>query len=224
MTNTTARIRKEGDNFEILVDLEEALKVRKGQGNISAAVLTEAIFNNLKSGEHASKDMLEIAFGSTDLYEISEKIIKNGEVVLPTSYKNEEQEKKYKQVVDFLVRNAVSPEGRPYTPERIMTVLKEANINVKNGPIDTQISSILEKIQSIIPIKVEVKHVKITIPAQYTGKAYGVISEYKKYEEWLGNGDVVVTVEVPSGIIFEFYDRLNNITHGSALTEEIKEN
>lgn len=221
MTNTTARIKKEGDHFEILVDLDEALKVRRGEGNIAAAVLTEAIFNNLKSGEQASKDMIEVAFGTSDLYEVSETIIKRGEVVLPTNFKNEVQDKKYKQVVDFLVKNAVSPEGRPYTPDRIMTVLKEANVNVKPGAIEAQIPEILTKIQSIIPIKVEVKKVKITIPAQYSGKAYGVVTEFKTDEEWLGNGDCIVTVAVPSGLIFDFYDKLNNVTHGSCLTEEL---
>jgi ribosome maturation protein Sdo1 len=30
-------------------------------------------------------------------------------------------------------------------------------------------------------------------------------------------------LKIPSGIIIDFYDKLNSITHGSALTEEIKE-
>ncbi len=222
MAQTTARIKKQGDNFEVLVDLEEALKVRRGEGNIAAAVLTDSIFNNLKSGDHASKDTLEIAFGSSDLYEIAEKIIKSGEVVLPTEYKNEKQDKKYKQVVDFLVKNGVSPEGRPYTPDRIMTVLKEAQVNIKSGPIDSQISEILKKIQPIIPINLEVKKVRVTIPASYSGKAYGVVSKFKEDEEWLGNGDVIVTVSVPAGLIFDFYDDINKATNGSALTEEVK--
>ena len=131
MVNTTARIKKQGDHFEILVDLDEAMKIRKGEGNIAVAVLTDSIFNNLKSGDHASKDVMEVAFGTSDLYEVAAKIIKSGEVVLPTEYRHEEQDKKYKQVVDFLVRNAVSPEGRPYTPDRIMAVLKEAVVPPK---------------------------------------------------------------------------------------------
>ncbi len=222
MTQTTARIKKGGNHFEILVDLEEALKVRKGEGNISEAVLTEYIFNNIKSGEHAANDALEIEFGTSDLMNVAEIIVKNGEIVLPTNYKNEELEKKYKQVVDFLVRNATSPEGRPYTPDRIMAALKEAGVNVKNKPIDSQVVEILDQIQKVLPIKIEVKKIKVTIPAAQSGKAYGIVSEYKKSEEWLGNGDVVVNVEVPSGIVMDFYDKLNNVTHGSALTEELK--
>ena len=163
MTQTTARIKRGSNNFEILVDLDEALKVRKGTGDIASAVLTESVFHNLKSGENASRDVLEIEFGTGDFYEICKKIICSGEVVLPTAYVNEQTEQKYKQIVDFLVKNGISPEGRPYTPDRIMTALKEAKVNVKNKPIESQIAEIIEQIQRIIPIKIDTKKLKITI-------------------------------------------------------------
>ena len=57
----------------------------------------------------------------------------------------------------------------------------------------------------------------------HTGKVYGIINEFKDKEEWLGNGDLKVTVNLPVGLQSEFYDKLNSITHGSALTEEVKE-
>ena len=141
---------------------------------------------------------------------------------MPTDYKNEAQDKKYKQVVDFLVTNAVSPSGTPYTPDRIMKALHEAHVQIKNKPIDLQMTDIIDELSKILPIKVEMKKVKITIPAQHTGKAYGVINEFKESEEWLGNGDLVVVVNVPAGLIMDFYDKLNGVTHGSALTEEMK--
>jgi ribosome maturation protein SDO1 len=202
--------------------LNEALKVRKGEGNINVAILTGSIFSNLKAGNVAPRDMLEVDFGSSDVAVVGEKIIKSGEIELPENYKHEEQDKRYKQVVDFLVRNAVTPEGRPYTPDRIMGALKEAHVNVKNKPVDTQIGEILEQIQTILPIKVEIKKVRVTIPAIHSGKAYGVVSDFKQDEEWLSNGDVVVTIAIPAGLIMDFYDKLNGVTHGSALTEEIK--
>lgn len=224
MVQTTARIKKEGKTFEVLVDLDEALKVRKEKegANINVAVLTDDIFYNLKSGEHASSEDLIKYFDSEDVSVVAEKIIKNGEVVLPTDYKNEELDKKYKQVVDFLVRNAVSPEGRPYTPDRIMKALHEANVNVKNKPINEQIPRIIDELAKILPIKVEVKRVKLVIPAQHTGRAYGAINEYKEKEDWKGNGDLEVVVAVPAGLIMDFYDEINSITHGSVLSEELK--
>lgn len=222
MTQTVARIRRGKNNFEILVDLEEALKVKKGEGNIAKAVLTDTVFYNLKSGEKAAKDILEIEFGTSDFYEICAKIIKNGEVALPSEYLKKETEQKYKQIVDFLSKNAISPEGRPYSPDKIMTALKEAKVVVKNKPIESQINEIVAEIQKIIPIKLDVKRVKITIPALYTAKAYSLVNEFKEDEEWLSNGDLIVKVAVPSGMIIDFYDKLNKLTHGACLAEEFK--
>ena len=225
MVNTTARVKKGGKNFEILVDLDEALKIKRGEEdvNLHSAVLTEAIFKNLKSGEHASESDLEANFGSTDVMKVSEKIIQEGEVVRTTESMKEEQDKKYKQVVDFLASNAVSPEGHPYTPDRIMKALGEAHVNVKNKPIESQIGEILDQLSKILPIKIELKRVKLLIPAQHTGKAYGVVREFMKEEHWKENGDLECVVEMLAGLIFEFYDRLNGVTHGSALSEELKE-
>ena len=81
MAQTTARVTKGGKHYEVLVDLDEAMKVRKGEGNINAAVLTDAIFHNLKSGEHVSDIDLKNNFGTTEMIEVAEKIIKGGEVV-----------------------------------------------------------------------------------------------------------------------------------------------
>jgi ribosome maturation protein SDO1 len=222
MAETIARVKKEGKHFEILVDLDEALKIRKGDGDLARAVSTDAIFYNLKAGEHASSEDLEKAFGTTDPTEVAEKIIKEGEVVRTADSMKGEQDKKYKQVVDFLRSNAVSPEGRPYTPDRIMKALHEARVNVKNKPIEEQISEIMDSLSKILPIKIEMKKLKITIPAQYTGKSYGIVNEFKEKEEWLGNGDLIVVLNVPAGLEIDFYDKLNNVTHGSILSEELK--
>ena len=223
MTETIARVKKEGKHFEILVDLEEAMKIKNDEGNISQAVLTESVFYNLKSGENVSKEDLEKNFGTTDLIEVAKKIIKNGEIVKPTEVLHKEQDKRYKQVVDFLSRNASSPSGTPYTPERIEKALHEANVNVKNKSIESQIGEIIDQLSKIMPIKIEKKKLKLRIPAQFTGIVYGVVKEFMKSESWQSNGDLECIVEVPSGLIMDFYDKINNPTKGSVLSEELKE-
>ena len=225
MTQTTARIKKNGKHFEILVDLDEAMKVKRNEdgANINAAVITEYIFNNLKSGENASESDMEDAFGSSDMTIVVEKIIKNGEVVRTTESMKTDHDIKYKQIVDFLSKNAISPEGRPYTPDRIMKALNEAHVEVKNKAIESQIEEILDQLSKILPIKIEKKKAKLLIPALHTGKAYGIVKEFIKTESWKNNGDLEVVVEMPAGIIFDFYDRINGATHGNVLSEEIKE-
>lgn len=224
MANTTARIKKGGKHFEILVDMEEAMKVRKGEpgANLGAAVLTEAIFHNLKAGEHVSDNDLDIAFGTTDVDKVSEKIIKEGEVVRTAESMKADQDAKYKQVVDFLVKNAVSPEGRPYTPDRFMKALSEAHVNVKNKPIESQVEEIIDQLSKVLPIKIEMKKVKLIIPAIHTGKAYGIAKEFMVKEDWKNNGDLEIVVEMPAALIFDFYDKINSATQGSVMSEEIR--
>ncbi|MBR9702350.1 ribosome assembly factor SBDS [Candidatus Pacearchaeota archaeon] len=222
MTKTLARIKQAGKNFEIIVDLDEALKFKKGESSFIEAE-GDKVFTDSKKGEAASDSDLKDSFGTTDTNEIIQKIVKDGEVQLTQEHRSAEQEQKFKQVVDFLVSNAVDPQtGNPHTADRIQSALKQAHVNVKNAPIESQIKDIVDEISKIIPIKIEVKKVKITIPAVHTGKAYGVVTQYKESENWLDDGSLEVVVNVPAGLIMDFYDKLNNVTHGSALTEEIK--
>jgi len=220
--NTTARIKKAGKRFEIIVDLDDAIKLKKGEIS-SINIEGDRIFSDSKKGQRASPSDLKEAFGTEDINEIAKIIIKEGEVLTTQEYRSEEQEKKFKQIVDFLVSNSINPQtGNPHTPERIKSALEQAHVNIKNIPVENQINDIIESINKIIPIKIETKKVKITIPAIYTGKAYGIVNQYKEEEKWTDDGSLEVTVNIPSGTIIDFYEKLNSVTHGSALTEEIK--
>ncbi len=222
MVSTLARLKRAGKHFEIRVDLDDALKFKKGETDF-LEVEGDMIFTDSKKGERASNQDLELAFDTTDINEIAKKIVKNGEVQTTQEHRNAEQEKKFKQVVNFLTTNAIDPKtGNPHTSERIKNALEQSHINIKNIPVENQIKDILGKISAVIPIKLDTKKVKVTIPAIHTGKAYGAITQYKESENWLPDGSLEVIVAVPSGIIIDFYDKLNNVTHGSALTEEIK--
>ncbi len=223
MTQTIARIKQKGKHFEIIVDLDEALKFKKGQSS-SFEAEDDRVFTNSKRGEVASNSELESCFGTSDTPEIIKKIVKDGEILLSQDYRDEERDKKEKQVVDFLSRNSINPQtGNPHTPDRIKRALEEAHVNIKNTPIENQISEILAQISKIIPIKIETKKVRIKIPAIHTGKAYSIISQYKEEENWMNDGSLEVIVSIPAGIVMDFYDKLNSATHGSALTEEVKQ-
>lgn len=223
MTQTVARVRKIGKEFEIIVDMKKALDFKKGISNNNFLEI-DRIFLDSKKGFAASKEDLLKAFGTENVNEISKKIVKGGEVLVTQEYRSEQQDKKINEIVDFLSKNALDPRtGNPHTPNRIKTALEEAKVNVKNVPIEEQINEIIEQISKIIPIKLETKKIKITVPAIHTGKVYGILSQYKEKENWLNDGSLQVIVNVPSGMIMNFYEKLNSITHGSALTEEIKE-
>ncbi len=223
MTNTTARIKAKGKNFEIMVDVDKALKMKKGENvNIQEILGINKIFTDSKKGLHASEDDLQDAFNTTEATKIAEKIIREGEIQLPQEYREKELEGKVKQVVDFLARNALDPNtGKPHTAERIKTAIQEAGIKIENKPVQDQLSKIIEKLRKVLPIKIESKKLKVVIPAVHTGKAYGLLNQYKEKEEWLENGDLEAIINLPVGLQSEFYDKLNSITHGSAITEEM---
>jgi ribosome maturation protein SDO1 len=223
MASTIARIKQKGKHFEIIVNMEEALKFKKGQGS-GNFLESEFVFTDSKRGLRASNTDLVDSFGTSDINSISNQIVKSGEIMLSQEHRDEEREKKYKRVVDFLAANSIDPKtGNPHTPDRIKRALEEAHVNVKNAPIEGQIKDIVADLSKILPIKMEQKHIIATIPAQYTGSVYGLIKPYMKNEEWLSNGDLKASISIPSGASFEFYDKLNSITHGSVLTEEVDE-
>jgi len=223
MTQIIARIKQAGKHFEIIVNLDDALKFKKGEIT-SIEAEGDKIFTDSKKGMVASNSDLNEAFGTTNLSDVVNKIIKNGEILVSQEHRDEEKEKKFKQIVDFLTNNTLDPKtGNPHTPERIKNALEQAHINIKNLPVENQIKDIVSEISEIIPIKIETKKIKITVPAIHTGKAYGVINQYKEQEKWLDDGSLEVIVNIPAGMIMNFYDKLNTFTHGSALTEEIKE-
>ncbi|MCL5018162.1 MAG: ribosome assembly factor SBDS [Candidatus Pacearchaeota archaeon] len=223
MTNTTARIKIKGKQFEIVVDLEEALKFKKGETDW-LEVGGDRIFSDVKKGNAASEKDLKEIFGTIDATEVGKKIVKDGEVLTTQEHRDAEQEKKFRQVVDFISMNATNPQtGTPHTPERIERALEEAHVNVKNIPIENQIKEIMEAVSKVLPIKIETKKIKVTVPAIHTGKVYNLISQYKEQENWMNDGSLEVIISIPSGMIMDFYDKLNSATHGSALTQEIKE-
>ncbi|MBS3072244.1 ribosome assembly factor SBDS, partial [Candidatus Pacearchaeota archaeon] len=182
------------------------------------------IFTDAKKGDNASSKDLEEAFKTQDSGEVATQIIKRGDIEIPIEYKHKELSDKAKQIVIFLSKNSVDPRtGRPYTPERIENAIRESGINITNKPIDSQLKEITEKIAVILPLKIETKKVTLIIPARYSGQAYGIIQSYKEREEWMNNGDLKITLNIPVGLQMDFYDKLNSITHGSVISEEVKE-
>ena len=222
--NTIARLKQGKHNFEIIVDMDRALNYKKGMGQAVDFLEADRVFTDSKKGMAASSADLNEAFGTEDVNSIAEKIVKKGEVLVSQEHRDEEKEKKMKQVVDFLTNNSFDPQTkRPHTPERIKSALEQARVNIKNVPVESQINDIVSELNKIIPIRIETKKIKLTIPAVYTGKIFGVINQYKENENWLSDGTAEITVNVPSGVLIDFYDKINSITHGSVLTEELKE-
>ncbi len=224
MTDTIARLRHEKNTFETMVDLDSAMKMRKGEEvDINNIIKDTTIWSDLKKGMRAGDGELMNAFGTTEFNKVVERIVKKGNLEVTQEYRDEALESRKKQVIDFLVRNAVNAQtNQAFTPDIIESAIKQAGVKIENQSVDKQIKGIIEGLKTIIPIKIETKKIKIKIPAEHTGKIYGLIQDYKEKEDWLNDGSLEVILNIPIGIQSDFYDKLNNITHGSAITEEMK--
>jgi len=225
VTNVEARIKIKGKQFEILVDLDKALQMRKGINvSIENVLAIDEIFYDHKKGLKISNSDLKNFFGTEDKREVAKKIIMNGEIQLPAEYRAKMQDDKVKQVVDFLAKNAIDPStGNPHSLTRIQDAIEKCGVKIDNRNIQEQIPKILDEVRKIIPIRIETKKIKLRIPAAYTGYVYSLIKEYKEKEEWLNNGDLEVIINLPAGLQMEFYDKINSATHGNIVSEEIKQ-
>ena len=101
MTNTLARIKQAGQNFEIIVDLNDALKFKKGEIS-SIEAEGDKIFHDSKKGEVASNTDLKQAFGTTDINVVIEKIIKSGEVLVTQEHRDKERDVKFNHIHLFV--------------------------------------------------------------------------------------------------------------------------
>lgn len=222
MAQVTARMKVKGKHYEILVDLDDALKLKSGKGDIISALKSSAVYYDLNKGTKASNADLIEAFASTDLYEIATQIILKGEVQKTQDFRDTERENKIKQVINLILKNAVDQHGRPYTEDRLRRAIEESHYSFDNRTPEQQMPLLVEKLKTIIPIKIETKRIRLTIPAQYTGTVYGLLKDYKESEDWQANGSLKVIMNVPAGMQIDFYEKLNNVTHGAVQSEDMK--
>ncbi len=222
-----ARLSSYGKNFEILVDPYKALDVKKGKEvPLEDLVVIPEVFEDSAKGEKASSEDLNKAFNTLDFKTIACQIIKKGHVQLTTEQRRNMKEEKTRKIVDIIARRAVDPQKNiPHTPQRIIKAMEEAKVHVDDmQSAESQVENIIDALKPIIPISIESVEVMVKVPSQYTGKAYGKISEFGKMkkEEWRNDGSWVAVVEIPAGMQGEFYNLLNSLTKGEVKTKIIK--
>jgi ribosome maturation protein SDO1 len=150
------------------------------------------------------------------------KIIKDGEVQLTTEQRREMLEKKRKEVIDFISKNAVNPQNNtPHPPQRIENAMEEAKVSI--DPLKSakeQVPGIVKALKPLIPISMEQLSLAIRIPAEHSGKASSILHRYNlKKEEWQNDGSLVAVIEIPAGMKQELLNELNAVTHGELQTK-----
>src|SRR6056297_673029 len=226
----TARLESHGARFEVLVDPDAALAIKRDEfdGDLEDVIAAEDVFENASRGDRPAEDDLETVFETTEPLEIIPQVIKQGEIQITADQRREMQEQKRKQLIDTITRNAVNPQmdNAPHPPERIENALEQAGFRVDPmEPVESQVDDALEALRPVIPIRFDEVTVAVQVPADQAGSAQARIRTFGDLdrEEWQNDGSWVGVLTFPAGMQNEFYDLVNEHTSGEAETRIIKD-
>jgi ribosome maturation protein SDO1 len=217
---TIARMTKDNEHFEVLVKPQKALDYRMGKiAGITEALAAETIFSDANKGTKASDEALNKAFGTTDALKIAETILTKGTLQLTTEQRRKMVEDKRKQIIDFIARQSVDPKTNlPHPPTRIENAMEQVRYPIDPfKPVEEQAKEIIKLLRTILPLKMEQVTLGVTVPAEYSVKAYGTIKGFGtiKREEWRANGSWYGVLEMPAGVYAPFLEKLGEITKGN---------
>jgi len=185
----------------------------------------EEVFKNFKKGERHTTSSLQKAFGTTDVWQIAERILKNGDIQLTTDQKRKMLEEKRKQIIAILMRECIDPRtGAPHTQMRLEQALEESRVHIDGfKDASQQMEDIFKALRPIIPLKIERVKIAAKISPVYAQRIYGMIKGYGiQKEEWARDGSLIVVVEMSAGMQGEFFERLNKATAGTVETKIVK--
>jgi len=220
------RVKSHGETFEILIEPDAVESFKSGEEvDLVENMPSEKIFTDALKGKKAPNHMIERAFESKDIEEITKKILEDGEVQLTTEQRNKRQKQKRKEIVNRIARNSYNPQtDTPHPPKRIENAMKEANIHIDPfKPVSKQMDEVVEEIRDLIPLSFEEKSFSVTVRGDLQGKIYGHLKNIGDIEdeEWLNDGRWQAIINIPGGLQDEFYEKINDLTKGEAEIEEI---
>jgi ribosome maturation protein SDO1 len=217
---TVARITKDNEHFEVLVKPQKALDYRAGKvAGITEVLVAETIYSDASKGTRVSEESLRKAFGTTDPLKVAETILKIGTLQLTTEQRRKMVEEKRKQVIDFISRECIDPRTNlPHPPMRIENAMEQIHYPIDPfKPVEEQARDIVKLLRPILPLKMEQVSVGVTIPPQYSARAYGTIKGYGtiKREEWRADGSWHGVLEMPAGLYAPLVEKLGEVTKGN---------
>ncbi len=248
-----ANIRIAGRRFEILVDPDKSWDLKKqirqfqkekekelnktykvtvddvlkfSKAPMEQIVESYIVFEDIRRGEKMSEEMVADAFKTDNVSRVIAEILLNGDLQLNKEQREKFISEKKKKLLDILTKNCINPQTqKPHPPQRIERALDEAKVNIDPfNPIEDQVEMIVKALQPVIPIRMERQQMAVSIPAEFTGKAYNLVKTLASItkEDWKPTGSLDCVIEIPAGISVEFLDKLNKITHGRAMTKIIE--
>ncbi|QLG62171.1 ribosome assembly factor SBDS [Halorarum salinum] len=226
----TARLESHGARFEVLIDPDAALAIKRGEfeGDLEDIIAAEDVFEDASRGDRPAEEDVEEVFGTTDPMEIIPEVVKRGDIQITAEQRREMTEQKRKQLINTIVRNAVNPQmdDAPHPPERIERALEEAGFTIDPmEPVENQVDDALDVLRPVIPIRFDEVTIAAQLPPEYAGSGQAKVREFGdlEREEWQADGSWVGVVTFPAGLQNEFYDLVNEVSSGEAETRMIRD-
>lgn len=222
-----ARLKTHGKTFEVFVEPEGALALKRGEAvKLENILAVEDVFTDAKNGDRPAEQDVLNAFGTTDVLKAAEKIIREGELQLTTEQRKKMLEEKKRRVISIIAINAINPQTKaPHPPARIEAAMEEAGVHIDPvKDVDELVNITMKAIRPIIPIRFEEVKIAVKLPPEYATKAYGSVSGFGNLvkQEWQNDGSWIGVLSIPAGRQDELYSLLNRLTKGSAETKFLK--
>lgn len=224
---TIVRLQTGGDKFEILVDPDKGLKYKRGEiGEVANVLMAGFIFTDAKKGEKASADNLEKTFGTSDPLEVAALLFERGVFQLTAQQRKEMMDQKLRQIIHIISRTYVDPKTKlPHPPVRIENALEDVRVQIDPfKDADEQVKDVVDALRHIMPMSSDNVQIAIKIPAEYTGKSYGIVKDFGEItrDEWQSDGSWIAVVELPAAMQVEMLEALGKSTQGNIQSKIVK--
>ncbi len=222
-----ARLKKGGKQFEVYVDPDAALSMKKGEEiDMEKVLAVEEVFENASVGDRPAEKDIDNTFKTQDVIEIARQIVMHGEIHLTTEQRKKILEDKKRQIISIIAANAINPQTKtPHPPMRIEHAMDEAGVHIDAmKSVDDQVNIVMKAIRPIIPIRFEEISIAVKIGTDYAPKAYGPLSKFGTLtkEEWQKDGSWIGVVTIPAGLQDDLFGLVNHLTKGNAEIKILK--
>jgi len=222
-----ARLKTHGITFEAVIDPDNAFRFLQGEKvDVKDIIKAEDIYTDAHKGTLASETDLKNIFHTSDPVKVAEHIIQEGEVQLSAEQRQKIREDKHNKIVDAIARNAIDPRtNTPHPRQRIVNALEEVKFKVREtASVEHNVGDAMKLLKTALPIRLEVFNYSVFVEPKFSN---AVISYCKsigttKNEQYSSDGTLSLEVEFPAGMLNEFTDKLNSLTHGSVDIKKIE--
>lgn len=213
-SSTISRLNIRGEKFEIIVVPDPALNFKlTGKGDIRKILLVDEVYSDSKKGLRVSSEKLKKFFGTTDVFVIAEKILREGELQLTGEQRRRMIDSKRQQIIAMLSKLLVEPStGNPIPPLRIEQSFNQTGISIDPlKPPEEQVKNAVNALRQVLQFKVNEVVLTLTCPQALSNDVYGFAGSMGEIDHTKVQKDksVKITVRVPSVIMSYFLEGLN---------------